>query len=103
MKKPREFWIHDFPKNEVTPWSGNPVGYLKYTNVVDLPGGFWPEKHSIHVIESTPLTRNAGDLLKALHEFVNSDDDKNSEWWTCRFKDLISKAEGGDEIYNTEK
>lgn len=45
----REFWIHDFPKNDVTPWD-EPVAYKRYTNTHSIPD-ILPEKYRIHVID----------------------------------------------------
>lgn len=83
---PDEFWI-DFRDN------GDP-------EVVHTEPPTHVQGECVHVIEATPASLAAEELLEALKNFVNR---KRPPHWTeileiqAEFKELIAKAEGGGE------
>lgn len=102
MNKPREWWI----------WFN--LGRPRVLTKEDFDDVANPtfKNGCQHVFESTPLTRNAGELLKALKSIVSPFDCLNCEMSgsyegkICRehldeviniAKAAIKKAEGGDE------
>lgn len=69
MNKPREFWLVDEPGDEWT----MPVQIIEYNKNPGIHSSdpdedcyCWQCADRIHVLESTPLTRNARDLFEAL-------------------------------------
>jgi len=67
--KYKEFWIHNFPQKDITPWENHPnKEFNRYTNTHDIPD-IMPPHNTIHVIEYSALVeekQKTAEMLEAI-------------------------------------